>query len=66
MPRFPKVSKREVVVIAIMLGLFYGLLGYLYSAGSMSLLGIALITVVGVITVCGTVLLYSQMYEEED
>jgi len=66
MPRFPKVSKRELVVIAIMLSLFYGLLGYMYSVGRISILGITLITVAGVITVGGSVLLYSQMWDDSD
>jgi hypothetical protein len=66
MPHFPKVSRREILVIGFMLLFLYGALGYLYLVGEMSLLGIVLITVVGVASVLGSVWVYSKMWEDID
>lgn len=66
MPRFPKVSRREKAVLAIMLVLLYGALGYLYVAGEMSMLGIGLVTGAGLITVWGSVWFYAQLWDDID
>jgi len=57
---------REVIATAVMLTLFGATLATMYQHGGISLTGIALLIIMGIAFVGGSLYLYAKMWEDED